>query len=259
MLKRWLREPLVHFLALGALLFLAFQWWGSSPQRIVITPGQQQALATQFERVWQRAPTDAELKRLVDEQVRAEIAAREASALGLDRDDVVIQRRLRQKLEFLAEETIDGAPPTDAELQAYLDAHPGKFRAETEAAFRQAYFKSVEVAHAALAAGGDPGARGERIMLPEDVALSPLSDIARRFGREFAEQLEKLPLDRWAGPVRSGFGAHLVLVRERRDGRLPALAEIRPLVERELQAQRRRQALDAMYERLLQKYEVVIQ
>lgn len=259
MLKRWLREPLVHFLALGALLFLAFQWWGSSPQRIVITPGQQQALATQFERVWQRAPTDAELKHLVGEHVRGEVAAREAAAIGLDRDDIVIQRRLRQKLEFLAEETIEAAPPTDTELQGYLDAHPKKFRAEPELAFRQAYFKSVDAARGALAAGGDPSTRADRIMLPDDVPLAPSSAIARRFGRDFAEQLEKLTVDRWAGPVPSGYGAHLVFVRERREGRLPALAEIRPIVERELLAERRKQALDAMYGRLLEKYEVVIQ
>jgi len=256
-LKRWAREPLVHFLALGALLFLVFHLWGSSPQRIVITPGQVRTLAEGFQRVWQRPPTEDELKHLVDEQVRAEIAAREAAAIGLDRDDIVIQRRLRQKLEFLADESVDAAPPTEAELQAYLDAHAAQFRAETEVAFRQVYFKSVDAARAALAAGDDPSARGERIMLPEDVALSPRSDIARRFGGEFAAQLDKLPIDRWAGPVRSGYGAHLVLVRERKAGRLPALAEIRPQVERELQAQRRRQALDAMYGRLREKYEVV--
>ncbi|HEX5091759.1 MAG TPA: peptidylprolyl isomerase [Burkholderiales bacterium] len=259
MLKRWLREPLVHFLALGALLFLVFHVWGSSPQRIVITPGQVQSLTAGFQRVWQRPPTEAELKHLVGEQVRAEIAAREAAALGLDRDDIVVQRRLRQKLEFLAEETVDAAPPTDAELQAYLAAHAEQFREEPETAFRQAYFKSLDAARAALAAGGDPVARSDRIMLPEDVALAPRSDIARRFGREFAERLEALPTDRWAGPVRSGYGAHLVLVRERKAGRLPALAEIRPRVEREVLAQRRQQALDALYARLLEKYEVVIQ
>lgn len=192
--------------------------------------------------------------------MRAEVAAREAAALGLDRDDIVIQRRLRQKLEFLADEAVDATPPpTDAELQAYLDAHAEQFRAEPEIAFRQAYFKSVDDARAALAAGGDPSARGERILLPEDVALAPRSIISRQFGREFAEQLEALPIDRWAGPVRSGYGVHLVLVRERKDGRMPRLEEIRPAVEREFQAQRRKQALDALYQRLLEKYEVVIQ
>jgi hypothetical protein len=256
-LKRWLREPLLQFLALGALLFIAFHWWGASPQRIVVTPGQVRSLAASFQRVWQRPPTEQELKHLVDEQVRAEVAAREAAALGLDRDDIVIQRRLRQKLEFLAEETVDAAPPTDAELQAYLEAHPALFRAEPEFAFRQVYFKAIDAAREALASGGNPGPRGERILLPEDVALAPSSLIDRQFGRDFAGQLETLPLDRWAGPVRSGFGAHLVYVRERKDGRLPALGEIRPMVERELLAQRRKQALDAMYERLLKKYEVV--
>ena len=259
MLKRWLREPLVHFLALGAALFLAFHWWGSSPRRIVVTPGQVQALAASFQRTWQRPPTERELKGLVDDHVRGEIAAREAAALGLDRDDIVIQRRLRQKLEFLAEEAIEATPPTDAELQAYLDSHPDAFRIEPELAFRQVYFKSLDAAQAALAAGGDPGRRGDRLMLPEEVGPARSSDIDRQFGREFAAQLEKLPQGRWAGPVRSGFGAHLVLVSERKAARLPALAEIRPVVEREYLAARRKQALDQMYERLLKRYEVVIQ
>ena len=260
MLKRWLREPLVHFLALGALLFLAFHWWGAGTgtQRIVVTTGQIDALAAGFQRTWLRPPSEAELKGLIDDHVRMELAVREALALGLERDDIVVRRRLRQKFEFLAEEAIDATPHTDAELQAFVDTHPEKFRAEPELAFRQVYFKSIDAARDALAAGGNPGARGDRLMLPDEVALAPRSDIARQFGGEFAEQIEGLPADRWAGPVRSGFGAHLVFVRERKAGRLPALEEIRPLVEREFLAARRKQALDAMYERLLEKYEVVI-
>ena len=141
-MSRWLREPLVHFVALGGLLFLAFNWWGGGgpgSSRIVITPGQVDSIAAGFARTWQRPPTDAELKGLIDDYVREEIAAREAMTAGLDRDDTVIRRRLRQKLEFVAEDSIDSTPPTDAELQAWLEQHPEAFRVEPEVAFRQVY------------------------------------------------------------------------------------------------------------------------
>jgi len=260
-LKRWLREPLVHFLALGALLFLAFHWWGAGAgtQRIVVTPGQVESFAAAFQRTWLRPPTAEELKGLVDDHVRMEIAVREALALGLERDDIVIRRRLRQKFEFLAESQIDATRPTDADLQSWLESHAEQFRTEPELAFRQVYFKSIDAARAALAAGGDPATRGDRLMLPDEVVLAPRSDIARQFGREFAEQLGDLPTERWAGPVRSGFGAHLVYVRERKAGRLPALEEVRPLVEREFLAARRKQRLDAIYAQLLERYQVVIE
>ena len=118
-LKSLLREPLVHFLALGALLFLFFQWkgGGSGPgsTRITITPGLVEHLASGFAKAWQRPPDGPELKGLIDDYVKEEIATREAVAMGLDRDDTIVRRRLRQKLEFLIEDAGDLAPPTDAE------------------------------------------------------------------------------------------------------------------------------------------------
>ena len=141
-MKSILREPLVHFLLLGGLLFLFFEWRGSggpTSSRIVITPGLVEHLASGFARTWQRPPTDAELKGLIDDYVKEEIATREAVGMGLDRDDTIIRRRLRQKLEFLVEDAASSAPPTDAELQAWLDEHPQSFRAEPQLAFRQVY------------------------------------------------------------------------------------------------------------------------
>ena len=105
----------------------------------MITPGQIDSLAATFTRTWQRPPTEVELKGLVDDHVRNEMATREAVALGLDRDDTVIARRLRQKLEFLVEDSADAAPVTDADLQAWLERHPDQFRKAPEVAFRQVY------------------------------------------------------------------------------------------------------------------------
>jgi hypothetical protein len=269
------REPLLHFLALGALLFLLFNWRGAGcggSNRIVITPGQIDSMVATFTRTWQRPPTEQELKGLVDDHVREEIATREAMALGLDRDDTVIRRRLRQKLEFVAEDSIDTRPPTEAQLQAWLDAHPDQFRIEPQVAFRQVYVSPDRrgaaadadarniLAHLSLAGPSVAlDAIGDPLMLPNEVPLGSRTDIARQFGEEFADAVLKIAPGSWAGPVRSGYGLHIVYVGQRREGRSPALAEVRPVVEREFLSDRRKRELDAMYERWLTRYRVIVE
>jgi parvulin-like peptidyl-prolyl isomerase len=270
-----LREPLVHFLALGALLFLFFEWRGGSgpgSSRISITPGLVEHLASGFARTWQRPPTDAELKGLIDDHVKEEIATREAIAMGLDKDDTIIRRRLRQKLEFLVEDAVEQVPPTDAELQAWLEKHPDVFRAESRLALRQVYVSTerrgasaraeAERLLARLRAAG-PKAKADELgdpsMLPRELPAGPLSEVARSFGADFAGRIDATPPGQWAGPVESPYGLHLVLVSERVDAARPVLADVRPLVERELVAERRRSQLQALYERLLRNYTVSIE
>jgi hypothetical protein len=274
-LKSILREPLLHFVAIGAALFLWFQWGGGAVQgatRIAITSGQIDHLAASYAKAWQRSPNEVELKGLVDDWVREEIAVREAVAAGLARDDTIIRRRLRQKFEFLAEDTAQAAPLTDRELEAWLAAHADAFRVEPRVAFRQVFLSremrgaSADAdARAMLARLNTPhsalanNALGDPTMLPSEVELVPARDIDRLFGPGFAKRIEALAPGTWAGPVPSGYGLHLVLVRERVEGTLPTLASVRPLVEREVLAARRKRELDTMYERLLAKYKVVIE
>ena len=275
LLKRLFREPLVHFLLLGGLLFLYFEWRGTggpTSSRIVITPGLVEHLASGFGRTWQRPPTDVELKGLIDDYVKEEIATREAVGMGLDRDDTIIRRRLRQKLEFLVEDAASSAPPTDAELEAWLDEHPQSFRAEPQLAFRQVYVsperrgasatKDARQLLARLRAKGqdvETDGLGDASMLPAEQPLSPLREVERSFGSDFAQELLTLAPGQWTGPVESPYGLHLVLVQERVAGAAPALAEIRPVVEREVLAQRRKKDLDTLYGRLLEKYTVTIE
>jgi parvulin-like peptidyl-prolyl isomerase len=274
--KKLLREPLVQFLLLGATLFVWFEWkgGGSGPgsTRISITPGLVEHLASGFARTWQRPPTDAELKGLIDEHVKEEIATREAVAMGLDQDDTIIRRRLRQKLEFLVEDAVDQAPPTDAELHLWLERHPEAFRAEPRVALRQVYVSTERRGASARADAGRLLARlraagkdakidglGDPSMLPRELPLDALSDVARAFGTEFAARVDAVPPGQWTGPVESPYGLHLVLVPERVAHARPALADVRPLVERELLAERRRTQLQALYEKLLAKYTVTIE
>lgn len=275
-MKALLREPLAHFLALGALLFLFFEWRGGGAgpgsTRIAVTPGLVQHLASGFARTWQRPPTQAELKGLVDEHVKEEIATREATAMGLDQDDTVIRRRLRQKLEFLVEDEVAQAPPTEADLRRWLEQHPLAFQAEPRAALRQVFVSPqrrgagarVEADRllARLRAAG-PGAATEALgdpsMLPAELPLGPVSEVARTFGPDFAQGVAALPAGQWSGPVASSYGLHLVLVTARETPPPPALSDVRQLVERELLAERRKAQLEALYTRLLAKYTVTIE
>jgi hypothetical protein len=204
--------------------------------------------------------------------VREEMATREAMAMGLDRDDTIIRRRLRQKLEFLAEDSIDATPPTDAELQAWLDQHPEKFRVEPEVAFRQVYLspdkrgpavdddaRALLARLSTAAAPVEIDTLGDSLMLPHEVERSTRTEVARQFGEEFADALLKVEPGRWQGPIRSGYGLHLVLVQERQEGRSPLLVEVRPVVEREFLSDRRRRELNAMYERMLERYRVTVE
>lgn len=132
-MKRFLGEPLVHFLLLGAALFVAFGLFGRSTGvnsgSVVVTKGQIASMVSGFNSIWQRPPTQGELEGLIQDRVAEEIYCREAVAMGLDKDDTIIRRRLRQKMEFLSEDAAAQAEPSDAELQAYLQAHPDSFRA----------------------------------------------------------------------------------------------------------------------------------
>ncbi len=274
-LIHWLKEPLVHFLAIGALIFLVFHLWGGGgpgSNVIVITPGQIDAIVARFSRTWLRPPTDQELKGLIDDAVHEEMAAREAMAMGLDRDDTIIRRRLRQKLEFLAEDAINATPPTDTELQTWLDQNPDAFRSDPQVSYRQVYLNpekrgatvrtEAEQLLVQLRSQGPDIATdqlGDALMLPAERPLEPLHRVARSFGREFAEELLKAEPGQWAGPLESAYGLHLVLVREKVDGNLPPLGEIRSIVEREFHAERRKRELKKMYQKMLQSYRVTVE
>jgi hypothetical protein len=276
-LRALVREPLLHFLAIGAALFAVYHLGGGDgagpgSSRIVVTGGQIAHLEAGFARTWQRPPTEEELKHLVDEWVKEEIAVREAMAAGLDRDDTVIRRRLRQKLEFLADDAADATPPTDAELMALYGKGIESLRIEARLSFRQVFVSRDRRGAAAEAdaarllawlntAGPDAriGELGDPTLLPAEVELTSLRDIDSQFGSGFGKRLEAFEAGRWAGPIRSGYGLHLVLVRERIDSRLPDFTAVRPVLERDFLAERRKQQLAAMYDRLLARYRVTLE
>jgi hypothetical protein len=203
----------------------------------------------------------------VDEFLREEILYREALALGLDRDDVVVRRRMRQKLEFLAEDETAAEEADDSVLARHLAEHADAYRIEPRVALRQVFVSRdrrgvAARAHAeALLArlATDPTAEvGDPSLLPATLPLTPLGEVARAFGEAFADGVARLEPGRWSGPVESGFGLHLVLVEAREEGRMPALDEVRDAVRGDWLAARRREANERFYERLRARYEVTI-
>jgi hypothetical protein len=271
---RWLHEPLLHFLILGAAIFAVARLVGGPgegrPDRIALTAGDVEQLSAGFERTWQRPPTEQELAALVEERVREEVYYREALALGLDRDDTIVRRRLRQKMEFLSDD-LAVTEPTDRELEAWLRANPERFRIPPRMAFRQVFLSrerrgdrvraDAERLLATLRAGdggGDPAALGDPLPLPADVSGLSEGEVARLFGADFAARLFALEPGVWEGPVESAYGVHLVFVRERSPGRDPALAEVREELTREWIAERRSRAREDLYRELRARYDVRI-
>jgi hypothetical protein len=271
-IKSILREPPIHFLLIGACLFLLFELTRDTDtntvSRIVVSPGQIEQLAANFERTWIRPPTEAEVTGLINEFVRDEVYYREALALGLDKDDPLIRRRMRQKLEFVLEDLSAEEAPSDEVLLDFLQQHQDRFTIKARVAFEQLYLNpdnhqnlkaDAENILASLRAEAAPEGLGDPIMIGQKFALATQSEISRQFGRAFALEVFALNSEDWSGPLYSGLGVHLVRVTARQEGRLLTLAEIRDRIEREWQAQRRKEFKDKAYQKLLEGYEVVIE
>jgi len=271
------KEPLVHFLVLGACLFALYSWvGGDAPQseldEIVVTPGRIENLVRGFEKTWHRAPTEQELDGLIQEHVREEIYYREALAMGLDRDDTIVRRRMRQKLEFLSEDIMALPEPSDEELQVYLDEHPDFFRVEAEVTFQHVFLNVDKRGNAASADAEllldrlrqeegslDVSELGDRFMLGNAFEAASEHEIERLFGNRFVAPMLETPIQTWHGPVTSGYGLHLVYISERTESRSPSLDEVREMVIREWTAEKRKELNEAFYERLYERYKITIE
>lgn len=274
MLTRLIREPLLHFLLLAIAFFVVhglFNREAELPDQITVTSSRIEQLSGYFAKANQRPPSPDELKGLIDDYVKEEIYYREARKIGLDTDDTVIRRRLRQKMEFLSDAGLENLAPSDAELQAYLDAHQAAFEVEPQIAFEQIFLdegrrggKTGDDADALLKAvrtnaGSDPGNLGDPTLLPPEMPLTGRSTIAQVFGSDFAAAVDLAPVGVWSGPLRSTYGVHIVRVTSRTPGQLPKLSEVRQAVVREWTETERRKLEEARFNELLKHYRITVQ
>ena len=271
-LNRFLREPLVHFLALGAALFVVYGLVApadrNTDKTLIVSTAMQKNISAQFEATRMRAPDADEMEALIQNYLREEVLYRRAVALGLDSNDTVVRGRMRQKMEFFADSGARLLEPTDAELQAILDATPEKYSKPVQIAFRQVYLGEwptegfVQEVLDQLAAIGDTEEfveLGERTLLPSQMPMTSLQGVGGVFGPNFAAAIEQLETGVWVGPVVSGYGVHLVQVTEKSETKRFTVDEIRDTLVREWQFTKSAEIKDKQFADLLLNYDVVIE
>jgi hypothetical protein len=268
-----LKDPLVHFLVIGAILFALSAWRGETiragRERIVIGADQVAQVRDAGALLKGRPLTDEEVAALIEPTVRDEVLYREALALGLDENDDEVRRRLIEKMSYLTQDLADPAPSSEAELRKLYDAAPARFEIPELVTFDQVYFNpnerggdaraAADAGLAELRAGRAPADVGDHTPLRAAYENAPREQVTVLFGEALADAVFTMPPGGWTGPYQSDFGLHLVRLRGRTERRLPPFEEIREQVASELAADRRRERNEAEYRRMRDHYEVVVE
>ncbi len=277
-MKRLLREPLLHFLLLGGALFAISRVVNPStgaaapPRQIVLTLDDLRQLQIGFAAQWQRPPNEQEMLGLLESRIKEEILYREALAMGLDKDDTIVRRRMAQKMEFLAEDVSASHEPTTEELKAWFGKNTKLFTQPARVTFRHLYFspdrRGKSAWSDATAALGKlagkpasfPGAAalGDPFMFQDYLADRTPDQIAKDFGPLFARALFVQKPGAWSGPIESGYGWHLVFVDSLTPERAAAFEEVEPDVKTAWLATRKAEAWDKAYKAMRAKYELVL-
>ena len=270
MYKRILQEPLLHFFVVGSILFfyLSATDTESEPKtEIVISQGKINQLTAQFTKTRNRPPSDDELEGLIKIQIREDLAFKHGVELGLVDDDTIIKRRVQQKIEFMLDSTISDLKPTQEELQNYLDSHKDKFMIEPVYSFKHIYINPEkhedtdgyikELSSKNLDETFQES--GDRMMLESSFENISTAQIARLFGQKFSKTLDDLELNAWEGPVKSGYGIHLVFIDKKTPRHLASLDRVKDNVALEHRIEAQKKAKDAFYDELQKQYEVKVE
>jgi len=277
LIKRLLREPLLHFMLIGAALFVGYAYLKpdvgvGSPHQIALTVDELAQLEILFESQWHRPPTPEEFFRMVETKVRQEVLYREALAMGLDKNDEIVKRRMAQKMQFLAEDVAAAHEPTTEELSAWYANNSDKFALPSRVSFRHLYFspdrrgaQAYDEALGALAklAGQPEDSKlteplGDRFMFQNYYADQTPVSLAKDFGPQFAMAVSKLTPGSWQGPIESGYGWHLVYVDSLIPGRVPAFEEIEQDVKTAWLGAQKEAAWKKAYEEMRAKYTLLL-
>ncbi len=273
-----LREPLVHFMFIGAVIYALYGAFAEpaveeTDKTIVITAGEIQWMQSSWQKRWNRPPTAKEFDGLIQQYIKETVLYREALTMGLNKHDIVIRRRLAQKLEFLAKDLVALTPPTEAELLAYFDEHQARYQQPTLYTFTQVFFDpdkrgdatldEAETVKARLIAQGDaiddPGALGDGLMLQNYYPQKDRAEIQRNLGSGFTDTLLTLAPGQWHGPILSGFGVHLVYVSNIAEPPPPVFAKVRERVIADCTLDRGEELNDKFYASLRDQYTIVIE
>jgi peptidyl-prolyl cis-trans isomerase C len=262
-----LAEPLTQFLIIGVVIFFGATALKRAERPVLRLDSQELGqLAAYWEAQTERAPTKAELDGLIRERIDEEILAQEAMRLGLDKGDMIIRRRLAQKMAFASEDTAVGPEPSEAQLRAYYAAHQGEYRAPARVAMRHVFFSEdrtsgdpQQAAAQALASlQHDRPASGDPSVLPLTYADVSLDDLARDYGSDFARTVAAAAPGSWQGPVRSAYGWHAVRVDTRHAAAVAPFERVQAEVREALLADRRKAANAAYLAKLRKRYRITV-
>ncbi len=277
-MKRLLREPLVHFLLIGGVLFGVHSLIPSgsvtpaASREIRLSYDELTQLVLLFKSQWRREPTAEEFNRLVEDKVRGEILYREALVMGLDKGDEIVKRRMAQKMQFLAEDVAAAREPTSAQLRAWYEKNSASFAQAPRVSFRHLYFSPDrrgvrardDAAQALTKLAGQPqdakiaAALADRFMFQDYYRDRAPEFLGKEFGSQFARTVATLPPASWQGPVESGFGWHLVFVDTVIPGRVPAFEEIESDVRTAWLGEQKALAWQKAYKEMRAKYTVLL-
>jgi hypothetical protein len=271
--QKLVREPLVHFLVIGALIFVLFSIVNNeestvSSNKITVSTADIERLKDNWSRKWNRPPTEIELNGLVESYIKEEVFYREALALGLDKNDTVLRRRLMQKMEFLSNDLAELNQPDETALNKYFLDNQERYELPAHVSFTHIYFspdrrgpKAVADAKKVLTKLDVIRApdRGDRFMLQYDFVQETPFEVERLFGKNFAEKLFTLETNSWQGPIQSGYGIHLVRIDEKIDSRMPEFASVIDKVRTDWMFEQRKKMNKEIYDRFKERYEIVIE
>lgn len=264
-MSRWFKEPLLHFLVAGGLLFAAYGWLnrggGDEPQVVRITAAEVNWLKETWARQWQRPPSDPELRGMVADYLKEVLLAREARELGMDENDTIVRRRLAQKMEFLLQDTVRLTDPGEEELHRFYHANREHYVEPAHVSFTQIFFRDEASARQGMRelATYRTAVPGDQTLLERDYARTDKQTLASLFGHEFADTLFNLEPGKWHGPVISGYGYHLVWISERQDAHPRPFNEVRAQVLNEWYQSRQVKANEQYFAGLLKKYDIVVE
>lgn len=262
-MKRWLKEPLLHFLLAGGLLFVVYarlhRGGGEEPRVVRITAAEVNWLKETWSRQWHRPPDEQELRGLVTDYLKEELLAREARELRLDENDTIVRRRLAQKMEFIVQDTLRLAEPGEEALRRLYDDHRARYQNPTQISFTQLYFKTEAAARRGLEElRGDLAAEpGDRSLLEREYARVDAQTVTSLFGRKFADTLFGLDPGRWRGPIASGYGFHLVRINERQVAQPLPFDEVRARLRDDWRRLQEVEANEQFFAGLVKRYDVI--
>ena len=280
LLSRWTREPLIHFMIIGACVYLLYGLYGQQDQDVegldrtlTVTAGEIAWLEEAWAKRWNRPPTPVERQGLINQYVRETVLYREALAMGLDKDDTIIRRRLAQKLEFLSQDLVRPSPPSEADLHAFFETHIDRYRPPDLITVSQVFIdpdkrgaqtlEDAETIKAKLEVLPQPPANirdfSDSFMLQSYYPERSEAEMAKLFGSEFAQSVFGLKPEQWHGPVLSGYGVHLVFVHQRQVAPSPTFSQVEERVRRNWEDERRQELNEQFVARLLARYNVVIE